>query len=372
MKAPARARARSFRDRVHVVVLAGGAGERFWPRSRRHRPKPLLEVVDGRSLLEATLSRARRITDADRIWIVCGREHATVLRRETGIPASRTLVEPERRNTAMAAGFAAARIEGVDPEAVIVTLAADHRVPDEAAFGRACLRAARAADAASALVTLGVRPTRPDTGYGYIRVGAPVGKAHPGLHRVARFVEKPEAARARRFLEIGGFLWNAGIFAWKARTLREEIEALAPDLAAALRRLGRPRRGGPPRPAVVAAYAAAPSLPVDVAVMERSRRVLVLPVSFRWSDVGTWASLAGELGVVPGEAANATLGGPVLFEESRGNLVWSAGRQIALLGVEGLAVVDTGDALLVAPLARSGDLRRVVARLRDAGRDDLL
>lgn len=353
-----------------MVVLAGGAGERFWPSSRRARPKPFLRVVDGRSLLEATLARARAITARERIWIVCGGEHAAALRRHAGIPASRVIVEPERRNTAMASGVAAARIAALDPDAVLVMLAADHRVPNQRAFASACLRAARAADQAKVLVTLGVTPTRPETGYGYIRVGPPVGQAHPGLHKVRRFVEKPEAGRARRFLRQGGFLWNAGIFAWKAQTLLEEIAVLAPGLDAALRRLDGTKRRGPSPAALRAAYAAAPSLPVDVAVLERSRKVWTLPVSFRWSDLGTWASLAEELGV--DGRRNAVVAGDVLLEESAGNLVWGQGRPVVLFGVEGLAVVDAGDVVLVARLARSADLRRVVGALSLRGRGALL
>ena len=359
-------KARGLRERIHVVILAGGAGERFWPKSRRHRPKPLLEVVDGKSLLSATLTRARQIAAADHVWIVCGKEHAGALRRHARLPASRVLVEPVRRNTAMAVAWAAARIAAMDPEAVIVTLAADHRVPDGLAFARACKKAARAADGAGVLVTLGVRPTRPDTGYGYIQIGTEAGPGFPGLHRVRRFVEKPEASRARRFLRQGGFLWNAGIFIWTARALLEEIEAHAPALASALRPLRTAKHGVPSGRALAAAYRAAPSEPIDVAVMEKSRRVWTLPVSFRWSDVGTWASLAAELGL--SSRGNLSLGAPAMFTESHGNLVWSDKRPIALFGVENLAVVDTGDAVLVALLSRSGDLRRVVEALRATGR----
>lgn len=352
-----------------MVVLAGGAGERFWPRSRRQRPKPFLEVVDGRSLLEATLARARRIARPGHVWIVCGREHAAALRRHAKLPASRVLVEPLRRNTAMAAGWAAARIAAADPGAILVTLAADHRVPDAAAFARACLRAARAADEAGALVTLGVRPTRPDTGYGYIRVGPEAGPGFPGLHRVRRFVEKPDLGKARRFLRQGGFLWNAGIFIWTARGLLAEIERCAPELATALAPLRAARRGVPSPRVLAAAYRKAPSVPIDVAVLEKSTRVWTLPVDFRWSDVGTWASLAEELGLAAGR--NVVLGGSVLLAESEGNLVWGERRLVALFGVEGLAVIDAGDALLVARLARSGDLRRLVGALRARGREDL-
>lgn len=362
-------RRRTLRERLHVVVLAGGAGERFWPRSRRHHPKPLLAVADGKSLLAATLDRAHRMTTPDHVWIVCGHEHAAALRREARLPASRVLVEPVRRNTAMAAGWAAARIAAIDPEAVLVTLAADHRVPDSAAFARACLRGARAADEADALVTLGIRPTRPETGYGYIRVGAAAGPGFPGLHRVRRFVEKPDSARAKRFLREGGFLWNAGIFIWTARALLGEIERCAPELALALRPLRSAPRGVASPRVLASAYRRAPAQPIDVAVLEKSRHVWTLPVSFRWSDVGTWASLAEELGL--SRAGNVALGGPALFEQSAGNLVWSDGRPVVLFGVEGLAVVDAGDALLVARLARSGDLRRVVEALRHSGQEDL-
>jgi mannose-1-phosphate guanylyltransferase len=354
---------------LHAVVLAGGAGERFWPASRGARPKPFLEVVGGRSLLDATLARARRIARGGAVWVVCGREHAGAIRRATGLPASRVLVEPHRRNTAAAVAFAALRIAAADPDAVLAVLPADHYIPDETAFARDVRRAAKAAREAGVLVTLGVRPTRAETGYGYIEVGERAPRAHPGLHRVRRFVEKPDAGRARRFLRGGRHLWNAGIFVWSARTILAEIAEHAPGLHRALAPL---RRNGslPTRAGVVRAYRRAPSLPIDVAVLERSRRVWTLPVRWHWSDVGTWESLAGELGVRPGRSR--VLGGALVHDDRGGNLVW--GRQerpIALLGVEGLAVVDTGDALLVARLDRSNEVRGIVEALKARGRLDV-
>ena len=175
--------------KLHAVVLAGGAGERFWPASRQRRPKPFLKVQGGESLLAATLARARRFASLDCVWVVCGADHARLLRAETGLPAGRVLVEPHRRNTAMAVGFAAERIRAEDRDGVLAVLPADHHIPDAAAFARAIRRAARAAREAEVLVTLGVKPSRPDTGYGYIQPGARVGKAFAGLHRVQRFVE---------------------------------------------------------------------------------------------------------------------------------------------------------------------------------------
>jgi mannose-1-phosphate guanylyltransferase len=298
--------------------------------------------------------------------VVCGREHAAAIRRATGLPASRVLIEPERRNTAAAIAFAAARIAQRDPDAVLAVLPADHHIPDTAAFARDIRRAARAAREEGALVTLGIRPTRPETGYGYIEVGAPV-RGYAGMRRVKRFVEKPDAARAARFLRGGRHLWNAGIFVFGARTILGEIAAHEPALADALAPLSAARVSAAQ---LARAYGSAPSLPIDVAVMERSRRVWTLPVRWHWSDVGTWESLAGELGVTAGRSR--VVGGELAHDDAGGNLVWGQpGRPIALLGVSGLAVVDAGDALLIAQLARSNDVRAIVQKLKAGGRPDV-
>jgi mannose-1-phosphate guanylyltransferase/mannose-6-phosphate isomerase len=293
------------------------------------------------------------------------------MRREAGLAADRVLVEPAPRNTGPAIALAAARIAADDPDAVLVVLSADHRIPDAAAFAASVRRAAPAA-AAGALVTLGVEPTRAETGYGYIRLGRPAGQGFRGLHRVARFVEKPDRARAKRYLEHGGYLWNAGIFVWTARSILAEIERWAPALAEALEPVRRAAaRGRGLAPALVRSWADMPSEPIDTAVLERSRKVWCLPVSWRWSDVGSWRSLAEELGV-DRATSRALEGGPVLFLDAPGNLVRAHERPIFLLGVEGLAVIDAGDALLVANLGKSAAVRDVVARLRKQGWDDLL
>lgn len=353
----------------HAVVLAGGAGERFWPASRVALPKPLLPLHGGRSLLAAALARARRFAGPRRVWLVCGSEHALSMRRASRLPADRVLVEPARKNTAMAVALAARRIAAREPDAVLAVLAADHCVDREPAFDAALRRASRAAEAEGVLVTLGVRPTRAETGYGYIRLGRPVGKGHPGLHRIGRFVEKPDRVRARRYLRSGSYLWNAGIFVWSARVILEEIEAHAPELSSALRSLGDGSRAGG-LASLARVYGRAPSLSIDRAVLERSRRVWCLPVSFGWSDVGSWRSLAELLGA--GAGRSAVVAGKALLCDAPGNLVWGGERLVALLGVEGLAVVDTGDALLVARLERSDELRRVVGELRERGHRELV
>jgi mannose-1-phosphate guanylyltransferase len=374
--------------RVHAVVLAGGAGERFWPASRSRHPKPLLEVIGGKSLLGVTMDRAKAVASEDCVWVVCGDEHAAAMRKESALPANRVLVEPMRRNTAMAVAWAALRIQAEDPDAVMCVLPADHHIPDRRAFAATIKKAARAARDAQVLVTIGVQPTRPDTGYGYIQVGAPAGRGFAGLRKVRRFVEKPDSVGARRYLRQGGYLWNAGIFIWSVRALLEEIEGCAPKLHRALAPLrdgARSKAALRKRKNVEAVYSRAPSVPIDVAVMEVSKRVWTVPATFAWSDVGTWDSLADELGVGGsdgGEAAhsryatdpdrgNRIIAGDVLLQDATGNLIWGSDRLIALSGVDGLAVVDTDDVILITKLNHGSDVRQLVARLKSRGRSAL-
>jgi mannose-1-phosphate guanylyltransferase/mannose-6-phosphate isomerase len=268
-------------------------------------------------------------------------------------------------------GAAALWLSRDDPDVLLAVLPADHKIPDARAFAAAIRRAAEAAAEEGVLVTLGVRPTRPETGYGYIRVGDPAGPAYPGLRRVARFVEKPDLARARRYTASGRYLWNAGVFVWTARAILEEIAAHAPSVhraLAPLRRAGRGRRAW--AAAMEATYRRAPSLPIDTAVLEASRRVWCLPADFQWSDLGTWKSLADELGV--GANVTQVIDGEVLLCDASGNLVQARDRPIVLLGVRGLAVIDAGDALLVSSLERSPEVRKVVSQLRRRGRSDLI
>jgi len=357
-----------LRDSLHAVILAGGAGERFWPASRKAFPKPFLKVIGGKSLLATTLTRARSFVDFERTWVVAGREHAKAVRAETGLPPRRVLAEPMRRNTAMAIAYAAARISSEDPDAVMVVLPADHVISDGRAFRAAIRKATCAAQKADVLVTLGIEPKRPDTGLGYIQRGLAVGPDAPGLYRVRRFVEKPSEKTAQRYLRTGDYFWNAGIFAWSVRAILEELEAHVPDLYRALRPLLGSRRR-PSAERLRRIYHRVPCVSIDVAVLERSRRVWTLPVSFYWNDVGTWASLAEELGVKSGRSRSVA--GRLVECDSGANLVWSEDRTIALLGVEGFAVIDTPDALLVARLEQSADVRKVVARLKSSGLSEI-
>ena len=346
---------------LHAVIIAGGAGERFWPQSRRHRPKPLLTPLGGKTLLELSLERARAFAPPERTWLVCTEDNARSLGRAARLPPRHVWSEPRGRDTAMAIGLAATRLAARDSDAVMAVLPADHWLPDRRAFAAAIRRAGAAAARADALVTLGIQPARAETGYGYLRVGRAAGPDFPGFFRVARFVEKPDAPRARRLCADGRHLWNAGIFVWKARVLLDELRRHAPRIYRALAPVRSRPEGPGSRRARERAYRRAPAISIDFAVLERSRRVWTQPVDLAWSDIGNWAALARALGV-DGQRS-VTVAGQVLSERAGGNLVWGGRRPIALLGVDGVAVVDTDDALLIVQLERSGDLKRVVRRV---------
>lgn len=352
---------------LHAVVLAGGAGLRFWPLSREARPKPLLKLLGERSLLEAALERARAVADEGCVWLVCGRRHARAMKHASALPARRVLVEPCMRNTAPAIALAAQRIAREDPEALMAVLPADHRIEGEAAFRRVLRRAAKKA-CEGALVVFGVTPTRPETGYGYIRPGREL-PGTPGVYEVARFIEKPDAARARRYLAKGGFLWNSGIFAWRAGVVLEEIARHAPRIHRALAPLaGLSARALSAR--LGDAYRRLPTCSIDSAVLEKSNRLCCLPADFRWSDIGNWRALAQATGV--NAQQSRVLAGEAQFLKAPGNLVMAGSRPLFLLGVSNLVVVDAEDALLVAELGQDDALKELARRLARSGRDELL
>jgi len=340
----------------HAVILAGGSGERFWPLSRDDRPKPFLAFFGETSLLRATFLRVRSIVPSDRIWVVTAMAHVARVRRELPeIPADHVLGEPLGKNTAPAITLAACRIAAQDQEAVLLVLPADAWVPRPQPFVRAAKTALRLAEREDRLYLVGVTPTRPETGYGWIEPGPVLGRGP--ARAVRRFVEKPTLARARRFLQSGRYLWNAGIFAWKARVFLEETNAHLPALYRAFHPLGV---GTLTRPRLEAAYRKASSTSVDVGILERSRRVAVVVGRFAWDDLGTWSGLA--------RLDPEFQKGHVLKLDSPDTIVWAETGPVAVIGVPGIVVVRSGDATLVAALDRAQDVRTIARALRTKGK----
>lgn len=347
-----------------TVIPAGGSGTRLWPLSRSARPKFLLPLLGKRSLLQETLHRLGPLAPAERAFVVCGPAHAApVARQLPTLPADHILVEPSPKGSGPAIALAAAIIERIDPDAVMGSFAADHEVGYEDAFV-AAVKTAIATAREGWLVTIGLSPTRPETGYGYIqRTSEELCRARTGVaFRAAGFAEKPDQATAEAYVASGDYLWNASMFVWKASTLMAEVERLIPDLAAGVRRIAA--AWGTPEQDTVAAevWATLEESTIDQGVMERSDLIAVVPADLGWSDVGDWHGL-GEL--IAADPDGNAVRGDVVQSNTRNSVIWSeTGRLIALVGLENIAVVDTEDALLVINRDSAQEVRRIVDQLK--------
>jgi mannose-1-phosphate guanylyltransferase len=353
------------------VILAGGAGTRFWPASRRKVPKPFVPLVGKRTLLGDTLQRLRKLAPDARTTVVSAQSLAGATRAALkGHARTRLLLEPVARNTAAAIAWAAADVLGRGLDGVLGVFPADHHIPRADAFAAAVSLAARAAADGERLILLGIEPVRPDTAYGYLRLA---GESRAGATRVSRFVEKPDRARASRFVSSGEYLWNAGMLLARPERILAETRALAPEvweaLGPTLERIAEGRVV--PRASLARAWARIRPLSFDYAVLERSRRVWAVRGRFAWSDLGSWDALGEHLGALDGNCVHSPAP-PVLLDAKR-NVVWSsADKAIVLLGVSDLLVIQTTDALLVCANDRAQDVRKVVDELTRRGREDLL
>jgi mannose-1-phosphate guanylyltransferase len=345
--------------KFYPVVMAGGSGTRFWPLSRARRPKQFLPLSSGKPLLVETLARLKGLATLRQTYVVCGPPHAALVRKLLrGLPPKHVLVEPVARNTAPAIALATWVIGAEDPEAVLAVLPSDHHVADPAGFRAVLERAGKLARGGD-LVTVGIQPTRPETGYGYIRLGVPMGQ---GAFRVQAFVEKPDPVTAMEYVSSKEYLWNGGIFVFTARAMKEAFARYLPEVAEAMERLA-PRIGQRSfATALRSVFPRLPSVSVDYAVMEKARNIAVVPGDFGWSDVGSFAAITE---VRPTDSSgNVVVGDSTLVLDSAGCVVLGGGRTLVVLGMRDTVVVDAGDAVLVIPRERSQDVRQVVEVLR--------
>ena len=363
------------------VILAGGSGTRFWPRSRRARAKQVLALDGERSMIQQTVERLIPLAGLDSTWVVTNEYLAGEIADQLpGLPAAQILQEPVARNTAPACGLAAFLIERQNPEAVLGVFPSDHVIADEPRFLKALQKAIAVAAAGDNIVVLGIEPVRAETGYGYIETGD-LTKDGSALH-VRRFIEKPNQVRAEEFVAAGNYYWNSGIFLWSARTLanavREHLPETAPLLETIAAAYGTPQFDE----AFQSLYPQCENISVDYAVLEpRSAKgehishLYCLPAEFGWNDLGSWASLyeyqlqtrmRGDVeGNVPDSEGHLAI-------DAANNYVFSPGKFVALVGVENLVVVDTEDALLIAHRDHSQDVGKIVKELSLTGRKDLI
>ena len=355
-------------SRITPVILSGGSGTRLWPVSRESFPKQLWPLTSEQTLMQETALRARGAGFAAPI-VVCNHEHRFLIAeqlRATGVADARLVLEPVGRNSAPAIAAAALLAAEDDPDSLLWMLAADHAITDIDALHRA-LGAAAVAAHAGRFVTFGMHPTGPETGYGYIERGDPVCSA-PGVHDVIRFVEKPDAVIAARLVADGRHLWNSGMFVFTARTLLAELEEHAPDVLPPVRRAVAARRADLDFIRLdEAAFSSAPSISLDYAVAERTRHAAVVPADIGWSDVGSWSAL-WELGTR--DAAGNVSVGDVVLENARDCYVRSDGMLAAVVGLTDAVVVVTEDAVLAMHRDQAQNVKKVVDRLKAAGRHE--
>ena len=358
-------------DRLVPVILCGGSGSRLWPMSRRLLPKQFLPLVTEHTLLQDTMLRLRGLEDCGAPVAVLNHEHrflAAEQLQEIGVQSRSMLLEPLGRNTAPAVAVAAQHVAREDPHAVLLVLPADHLIADAAAFHRA-VRTAAAIARDGLLVTFGIAPTYPATGFGYIEAGEPL-LAHDGAFHIRRFVEKPDAQRAQAFLDQGGHFWNGGMFAFTAQTFLAELERLRPDiLAAASKALAGAARDLDFLRLERDAFSACPAESIDYAVMERTDRGAVVRADMGWSDVGSWSALWETSAQ---DAAGNVARGDVWLHGAERCYVRADARHVSVLGAQDLVIVETDDALLVIPRSRCQDVRLIVEELKRQGQDDKL
>ncbi len=358
-------------SRCWTLILAGGAGTRFWPASRSTRPKQLLPLVGDDPLIVETARRVLPICPWERVLVASGRHLAEATARALPeLPAANLLVEPTPRNTAPCIGWAAAVVARADPDGVVMVLPSDHHIADPEGFRRVVAQAVESA-ASGTITTIGLRPTRPETGYGYIEIAGelPAGAAASGAVPVSRFVEKPSRERAEEFVASGRYLWNAGMFFFRARDMLDAIRAHLPALAEGLAKLDRAAAEGDESAELDRTFGALPAVSIDHGVMEHVGKLAVVPGEFGWSDIGSWQA-AWELAHKDSDENHAPAG--TVLVASRGNHVvdlrsGSAKRVIALVGVSDLVVVETDDALLIVPRERAQDVKDVVDALKKRG-----
>lgn len=333
---------------LFAVLMAGGSGTRFWPASRRALPKQYLPIGSQAPLIRETFERLAGLVDAEHVLVVASHGHEKLVRQLLPeLPEGNVLLEPVGRNTTPCIAWAACAIEQRAPASVQIVLPSDHLIQPAARFRELLAKAAAAAAREELLITLGVQPTEPATGFGYIECGEP---RPDGLCGVRRFVEKPESARAEEFLRSGRFLWNAGIFVWSTSAILGALQRFAPRTLAAARKLGHA-----PSQAV---FAKLESISIDKCVLERAGNVCVLPMPLEWNDVGSWNALPAAQGEL------AAGGGALLALESANCIAYAPqGELVALLGVRDLVVVHSGKVTLVCPRERAQDVRALVAAM---------
>lgn len=352
--------------KVCAVIMAGGVGTRFWPRSREKSPKQLLEILGKGTMIQNTVKRLDGTIDIRDVFVVTNRvQKALVHKQLESLPEENIIVEPVGRNTAACIGLAALHVQRIDPAAIMVVLPADHIIPDVAEFKRVIFVAAETAAASGSLLTIGIKPTHPETGYGYIQVFNEDGAHNPyfakGVFKVKTFAEKPNLQTAERFLASGDFLWNSGMFVWRVDAILREIERCLPDLHNELKKIDKAIGLSSYQSTLDLVYGLIRGISIDYGVMEKAEKVYVIPGEFGWSDIGSWDEVYRLSGK---DDSGNSITGTVIQRDTTNSYVYSPNKVVATIGVSDLIIVNTDDALLVCRRGQSQDVKEVSDYLR--------
>ncbi len=360
---------------IAVVIPAGGGGTRLWPRSRAETPKQFLDIVSERTMLQETTDRVHGLVPPERLYVITNSRHAEAVRTQLeGVPALNIVGEPVGRDSAPAIGLMAALLEKtLGPDAIMATLPADHVIPNDSHF-RAILQSAAKVAAEGWLVTLGIPPTGPDTGFGYIQSGETLRQitdAGVPVYTVQQFKEKPAVEVAEQYLRDGGYFWNAGMFIASVGTLRSLYKTHLPQMEATFARLTDAYGTDSFEGLMDEIFPTLDKISVDYGIAEKADKVAVIPADIGWNDVGSWQRLAEVLAEAGHETENTVIGHHVGVDTT-GSLIYSPKRLIATIGLEDIIVIDTPDATLICPKSRSEDVKKIVDALKARGRHDLL
>ena len=352
---------------VYSVLMAGGVGTRFWPRSREASPKQVLNITGENTMIQDTFRRLQNLTDPQNVYIVTNDVQKKLIHQQLPeLNDKNFVIEPFGRNTAPCIGLAAIQIASQDPDGVMIVLPADHVIQNVNEFEQVMQLAIKFADEHNALVTMGITPNEPATGYGYIQGGSVVFDAgHHKVLKVRTFAEKPNLETATRFLESGDFFWNSGMFVWKARTILEEFERYMPEMFELLQTIESAIDTPRYNEVLQDVYEQMENISIDVGIMQQSERVFVIPADMGWNDVGSWETVYEISEKNP--QRNAGMFKSLININATGCYAYSPDKVVALVGVEDLIVVDTGDALLVCHKDAAQDVKKVVDELKKRG-----
>ncbi len=353
---------------LFVVIMAGGVGARFWPRSKQKTPKQLLSIFGENTMIQDTVERLDGLVSSDNVYVITNEiQSESIIKQLPSVPSENIIAEPFGKNTAACIGLASILIHKKNKDAVTVILPADHLIKSKKSFQSVLKKAAVFAESSKGLVTIGIQPTRPETGYGYIQVDDE--EIQKGIYKVQTFAEKPNLSTAKRFVKSGDFLWNSGMFIWKTETILNEIKTYLPDLYDGLIKIENSIGTKSYKKVLIKVYGELTSISIDYGIMEKSPKVYLTKGTFPWSDVGSWEEVYQQSKKDKNNNANL---GDVYTENASDSYIFSPKKYTAVIGLDNIIVIDTEDALLICSRDNAQDVKHIVDHLKMNNRDELI